>query len=379
MATNFGSLSIVSAQDDLLYTSEGETLTDLFTAHGTAWLGHGRAEVRAALARQLDAVWITGGIPTPAVQAMRARVAGFLPPGYVLASLASTGMEANEQALRIARVTTGRNGALGLAGAMHGKSLATATLAWDNGDGVAPAGFYRVAAGPGVDEAATLDAIDGALRAGAVAALYIEPVHGTSFGWEGSPGFYAAVRALAARHGTMLVYDEVLTGCHRTGTRFRCQAQGVAPDILTFGKGLGNGFPVAGVAVRSDIAILPRMLLGSTFSNNPLAAAAVDATLACLEALDPAALVGAIERTVLHHLGWAAAGPAPRMRGCGAMWVIALDTPQQAEACVQALRMAGVCVGFHGRQLRLLPSLTIAPARLERACAEVARVVAAQA
>lgn len=377
MAINFGSLSIIAAQDDLLYTSDGRELIDLFNAHGTTWLGHRRAEVRDALARQMDQVWITGGLPTPAVQAMRERVARFLPPGLALASLASTGMEANEQALRVARVHTGRNGALGLAGAMHGKSLATATLGWDNGDGLALPGFHRVAAGPGVDEAQTLAAIDDALGSGRVAALYIEPVHGTSFGWEASPSFYRTVRELTTRHGVLLVYDEILTGCHRTGTAFRCQAHEVAPDVLVFGKALGNGFPVAAIAVRDSLPLVPHMLLGSTYSNNALAATAVDATLACIDGLDAPALVAAIEATVLRHLGWAAVGEQPRLRGCGAMWVVRFDTPEQALGCAVSLLEAGVCVGLHGRQMRLLPALTIAPQRLDQACVQVAHAMRA--
>ncbi|WP_306397150.1 aminotransferase class III-fold pyridoxal phosphate-dependent enzyme [Telluria beijingensis] len=377
MAINFGSLSIVAARDDLLYTSDGRELIDLFNAHGTTWLGHRRREVHDALARQMDQVWITGGLPTPAVPAMRERVARFLPSGLTLASLASTGMEANEQALRVARVHTGRNGALGLAGAMHGKSLATATLGWDNGDGLALPGFQRIAAGPDVDEAVTLAAISAALRGGQVAALYIEPVHGTSFGWEASPAFYHAVRELATLHGVLLVYDEILTGCHRTGTAFRCQAHGVEPDILVFGKALGNGFPVAATAVRASLPLVPHMLLGSTYSNNALAASAVDATLECIEGLDAAALVAAIEAAVLRHLGWAASGDRPRLRGCGAMWVVRFDTPEQALACATSLLAAGVCVGLHGRQMRLLPALTIAPHRLEQACAQVALSVRA--
>jgi 4-aminobutyrate aminotransferase/(S)-3-amino-2-methylpropionate transaminase len=370
--------SIVSAKEDLLYTSDGQVLVDLFTAHGTVWLGHRHPEVQQAIAAQLDRVWITGGIPTPAVEGMRQRLAGFLPPGFALGSLASTGMEANEQALRIARVNTGRNGALGLAGAMHGKSFATAFLAWDNGDGLALPDFYRIPAGAGQDEAAMLDAIEGCLRAGRVAALYIEPIHGTSMGWEASPAFYQSVRALATRYGSLLVYDEVLTGFHRTGERFRFLKHGVEPDLIVFGKACGNGFPVAGIAARKDLALSPRMLLGSTFSNNALAAAAVDATVACLEKLEPPVLVAAIEATVRHHLHGLLGGEQPRMRGSGALWVIALDTAEQATACVQALRRLGVCVGFHGRQLRLLPPLTIRPEHLEQACRAIAATLSAQ-
>lgn len=376
-SSNLESISIVAAQDELLYTSDGRTLIDLFTAHGTTWLGHRRPEVQQAIAAQLDRVWITGGYPTPAVDAMRAQLAAFLPPGHALANLASTGMEANEQALRIARVATGRNGALGLAGAMHGKSFATSILAWDNGDGLAVPDFHRVAAGPGVGEAGILQEIEDRLRSGRVAALYIEPIHATSLGWEASPAFYREVRALTARHGSLLVYDEVLTGFHRTGERFRFLRHGVEPDVLVFGKACGNGFPVAGVAVRKDVPLAPRMLLGSTFSNNALAAAALTATLACLAGLDAAALVAGIEETVRRHLAWAMEGAQPRMRGAGAMWVIALDTPEQATACAKTLRDAGVCVSFHGRQLRLLPALTIRPARLDLACRLVSEAVAA--
>lgn len=377
-SSNLDSISIVAAQDELLYTSDGRTLIDLFTAHGTTWLGHRRPEVQQAIAAQLDRVWITGGYPTPAVDAMRAQLDAFLPPSHMLANLASTGMEANEQALRIARVATARNGALGLAGAMHGKSFATTVLAWDNGDGLAVPDFHRVAAGPGIDEALMLEAIEDRLRPGRVAALYIEPIHATSLGWEASPAFYQALRALTLRHGSLLVYDEVLTGFHRTGERFRFLRHGVEPDVLVFGKACGNGFPVAGVAVRKDLPLSPRMLLGSTFSNNALAAAALTSTLACLAGLDAAGLVAGIEETVRRHLAWAMEGPQARMRGAGAMWVIALDAPEQATACARHLRDAGVCVSFHGRQLRLLPALTIRPERLDLACRLVSEAVAAQ-
>jgi len=366
------SFSIVDAQADLLHTADGRTLIDLFTAHGTVWLGHRHPAVRAAIERQLGKVWITGGYATPMVQEMRAAMNAFLPGGYTLASLASTGMEANEQAFRIARATTGRNSALGFAGAMHGKSFLTAALAWDNGDGLAIAQVHRMPCGPGVDEAASLAAVEARLRSGEVAAIFVEPVHATSFGWSASPAFYQALRALASRHGALLVYDEVLTGLHRTGPKFCFLQHGVQPDIIVFGKACGNGFPVGGVAVRDGIAISPRMLLGSTFSNNALAAAAACATLASLQALDPAALAGEIERTVQQALLPVLAGSSIKLAGAGAMWILAFPTAEQAAACARSLLAAGVCIGFHNRQVRLLPPLTIEPAHLQAACQKVA-------
>jgi len=357
----------------LLYTADGRILIDLFTAHGTVWLGHRRPEVQQALMAQLDRVWITGGHPTPAVEAMRKAVNAFLPTGYTLSSLASTGMEANEQALRIARVATGRNEILGLAGAMHGKSFATAALAWDNGDGLAIPQVHRVVAGPGVDEARSLAEMEALLRTGRIAAVYIEPVHATSFGWEATTDFHRTVRALTREHGALLVADEVLTGFHRTGPRFRFeQHDGAAdPDLIVFGKACGNGFPVAGVAGQATFAQQPRMLLGSTFSNNALAATAVTATLDCLATLRPVQRVQAIEQIVREQLG--AFAQAGRLRGAGALWVLSLDGP--AEPCALALHRAGVCIGHHGRQLRLLPALTIAPQQLREACARVREVL----
>lgn len=347
-------------------------MIDLFTAHGTVWLGHRHPVVTEAVRRQLDKVWITGGYATPMVQEMRGAMHAFLPAGYTLASLASTGMEANEQAFRIARVTTGRNGAIGFAGAMHGKSFLTAALAWDNGDGLAIPQIRRLPCGPGMDEAAVLAAAEQSLRGGGIAAIFVEPVHATSFGWQAVPAFYQALRALATQHGALLVYDEVLTGFYRTGPKFRFLQHGTRPDIIVFGKACGNGFPVGGVAVRGGIAISPRMLLGSTFSNNALASAAVTATLSCLQALEAEALVQSIARTVQQTLLPALAGSSVTLSGVGAMWILVFPTAGQASACARVLLGAGVCIGFHGRQVRLLPPLTIDPANLLAACQKIA-------
>jgi 4-aminobutyrate aminotransferase-like enzyme len=368
---NLEPFSIIHAQDDLLYTADGRTLIDLFTAHGTVWLGHRRKEVGQAIAEQLNSVWITGGHPTPAVQLMRDTVNDFLPEGYCLASLASTGMEANEQAFRIARVSTRRNNALGLLGAMHGKSFATASLAWDNADGLEIPQIHRVASGPDQNESTMLDAIENSLRSYKVAAIYIEPIHGTSLGWQATPAFYKALRGMTLMYGAMLIYDEVLTGFFRTGSLFRFMQHEVEPDVIVFGKACGNGFPVAGVAVNKDISIVPRMLLGSTYSNNALAAAAVNSTLLCLRALNPENLVVEIEQIVIQYLGWLTQGDMPRMRGAGAMWVISLDLSEQAYSLAVALHKAGICIGHNGAQLRLLPPITIDLVHLRQACEKI--------
>lgn len=367
--------SIIHAQDDLLYTADGRFLIDLFTAHGTVWLGHRRKEVSQAITEQLNKVWITGGHPTPIVQQMRDTVNNILPEGYFLASLASTGMEANEQAFRIARVNTHRNCAVGLEGAMHGKSFATAALAWNNTDGLDIPQIYRITSGSGRDESEILGDIEKCLRSLTVAAVYIEPIHGTSLGWQASTPFYEALREMTLKYGTLLIYDEVLTGFFRTGSLFRFMQHGIEPDVIVFGKACGNGFPVAGVAVKKSITIIPRMLIGSTYSNNPLAAAAVNSTLTCLSALNPENRVREIEQIVLHYLGWLTVSERPIMRGAGAMWVISLDLSEHAYSTTVALHKAGICIGHNGTQLRLLPSITINLDHLRKACEKISEEI----
>lgn len=370
--SRFEAINIVDAQADLLHTSDGRTLIDMFTAHGTAWLGHRHPGVRDAIQRQLDKIWITGGYATPMVQEMRETINAFLPAGYSLATLASAGMEANEQAYRIARITTARTGALGFAGAMHGKSFLTAALAWDNGDGLQIPQFHRVPAGQDVDEDVTLLAVEEKLRSGEIAAVFVEPIHATSFGWRGSPAFYRTLRALTALHGSLLVYDEVLTGFYRTGPKFCFLQHGVEPDIVVFGKACGNGFPVGGVAIRNGIATSPTMMLGSTFSNNALAAAAVRATLHYLEELNATTLVQEIERTILQYLRPTLNGTNIGLNGAGAMWILNFPSTEQATVCALSLLKAGVCIDFRNRQLRLMPPITIRQENLKLACQMIA-------
>jgi 4-aminobutyrate aminotransferase-like enzyme len=360
--------SIIHAQEEILYTADGRTLIDLFTAHGTVWLGHRRHEVKQAIIKQLDQVWITGGHPTPVIEDLRNVISSCLPIGYRSASFASTGMEANEQAMRVARVTTGRNGAIGLTGAMHGKSYFTAALAWNNQNGLILPDVHRIPSGPGQNESIMLEMIESRLRSGNIAAVFIEPIHGTSMGWQATINFYRELRTLTSQYETLLIYDEVLTGFYRTGYQFRFLHHEVAPDVIVFGKSCGNGFPAAGVAIREGIPLVQRMLLNSTFSNNALAAAAVTATINFMHKINPTSLVKEIEQTILRELGWAMLNEYPRMCGAGAMWVISMNSAEQGLSLAKELHRRGVCVGHNGYQIRLLPPVTIRNGHLKTAC-----------
>jgi acetylornithine/succinyldiaminopimelate/putrescine aminotransferase len=365
---------IVRAVNDLLYGHDGACYVDLFTAHGTVFLGHARPEIARAVQAQLASVWITGGLDTPVFERARAAIEALFPEQLRLAALYSTGMEAAEFALRLARCVTGRPGALGFAHSMHGKSLATSRLGWDNGDAVRTPDLHRLPLPAAEDEPQVLENVDALLQRGGIGAVFVEPMQGSGAGRMASPAFHGQLARLVRAHRALLVYDELLTGLHRTGVDFLYREFGVQPDVVLIGKALGNGFPVSAVVAAPGIVITPAMLPGSTYAGNALACAAAASTLEQLAALEVPARVqriGPLMESALAPL--AQAGIA--LRGRGAIWFIETDSEARAERAVVASYRAGVCVGYAGRQIRVLPAATIDPDRLVQACRVVTGAV----
>lgn len=362
---------IVRAANDLLFAADGQRYIDLFSAHGATWLGHCHPGIVAEVAAQLDRVWLTGGLESEVLEQARAQVESFFPASHGVAAFYSTGMEAAEFALRLARVTTGRSAAVGFENSMHGKSLATAYLGWNNEDGMRLPDFHRLPFVHRASEDDILSELAQTLRQQPVGAVFVEPLQGSAGGRMASERFYREVARLCRGADALLVFDEILTGLYRTGAAFRFLELGIAPDVVLIGKALGNGFPVSAVVADRRHALRSQMLPGSTFSGNPLAGAAVSATLKHLRALDVTGRVAAIAQTITRRLGWLADTDIA-LRGKGALWVIELSEAIDVEAVVIAIYRAGVCVGISGRQIRIMPAATIEPANLERGCTVVA-------
>ena len=365
---------IVSARNDLLFGADGAQYIDLAAANGSALLGQTHPDIGAAIKDQIDRLWIIGNIPTSVFADARAAVERRFPANFQLAGFYSTGMEAAEYALRVARVSSGKPGVAGFQNSMHGKSLATATLTWNNNDGVAVSNWHRLAFLPAVSEDQALAELAQALGTGTVGAVLVEPLLGSAGGYHASPAFYARVQALTREHGALLVWDEILTGFHRTGAAFRFLELELNPDVVLIGKGVGNGFPVSGVLVDRAHPLTPQMLPGSTYSNNPLACRAVSATLQAMAHIDMRAGALAVGAAVREHLAWLHDSQAS-LRGLGALWVVELPAGAAVAPLVRDLLEAGVFVSFAGRQLRIMPALTITPEHLHRACAAIARLV----
>ncbi|MBD9736039.1 4-aminobutyrate--2-oxoglutarate transaminase, partial [Streptomyces sp. H28] len=298
-------------------------------------------------------------------------------------ALFSTGAEAVENAVKIARAATGRPGVVVFDHAYHGRTMMTLAMTakevpYRTGFGPFPGEVHRAPyayplRGPGAEEAlAGLEALLERVGADTVAAIVVEPVQGEGGFVVPAPGFLAGVERVARRHGIVLVADEVQTGMGRTGTVFASEHEGVVPDLLCTAKALGGGLPLAAVTGRAELmeAVAPGGL-GGTYAGNPVACAAALGVLDMLRDGELLERARSIERTVRARLE-PLAGALPQVaevRGRGAMMAVEFvrpgtDEPDPAPAREVAARChaEGVIVlvcGSFGNVVRLLPPLVI--------------------
>jgi acetylornithine/succinyldiaminopimelate/putrescine aminotransferase len=362
-------LRIAHASNDLLFTDDGRRFIDLLCGFGTVFLGHCNPAITARVEEQLGRVWTTGRLPTGVAEEAKRLVETFFPSTHHLACLYSTGMEAAEFALRVARAATGRPGVIGFEESTHGKSLATAYLGWEN-DLVSLPGFQRLPFVAKKSEEEILSLIEARLSTRSISAVFIEPVHGSGKGHSASPDFYREISRLCAEHDCLVVFDEILTGFYRNGERFCFEALGLLPDIVLIGKAIGNGFPVSGVVVKRTLPVDAKTLPGSTYSGNPLASAVVAATLTHMRSLDMRGAVARVAKIVTAELG-PLARTGMTLRGRGALWILDLPSPVLVPRVVAGIRERGVVVAPAGKCIRLLPPATISMDHLQASCAAV--------
>jgi acetylornithine aminotransferase len=190
----------------------------------------------------------------------------------------NSGSEANEAALKIARKTTGRSVMVAMVNGFHGRTMGALGVTWKYREQHAPA-HGRVRFVPFGD----LEAL-GAAMDDSVAGIMVEPVQGIAGIVEPPEGYLQGAQELASEHGALLICDEVQCGVGRMGLPLVSRAMGVLPDIVTVGKGVGGGFPVAALLLSQRLAatVAPGEH-GTTFGGAPLACAAVEATLSIIE------------------------------------------------------------------------------------------------
>lgn len=357
-------LRIESAKDDVLIGADGREYVDFVTGYGAVLLGHGRRAVRDRVHGQLDLLWSTARCTAPVVEEAAELMDSRFRPSHRWLQFCISGNEAIEFAIRIAAIATGRKAFIGFSRSMHGKSIAASSLCW----GSQFVNVQNLVTLPFVDscpEHEILDRLEKALVSVPTAGVFIEPIQGSSGAHEASPEFYLAAAELCRSHGSLCIVDEVLTGFYRAGALSYSLEIGLSPDLLIFGKAMGNGFPIAAVVCSEAIEVTRAMLPGSTFSNNPLAAAAATATLHEMARIDVGTKVAAIDEQIRHAFSQLGTERVT-LRGKGALWAVELPSEESALEVKRAAEAAGVLLTAHDSFVRLFPTATSPRDRLSR-------------
>lgn len=325
-------IALVDARDARVRDAEGRTYVDWIGAWGPALLGHAHPGVVAAVGRAVQH-GVLFGLVSPAEVELAERVTSRVPCCKMVRFVA-TGTEATMSTLRLARAATGRAAVIKFAGCYHGHGDSFLIRA---GSGAAT---FGVPDSPGVTAGAAgdtriaryndLDDVDRAFREtpDGVAAVIVEPVAGNMGCVPPEPGFLDGLRERCDRHGTLLVFDEIITG-FRVGPGGAAQRFGVTPDLVTLGKALGGGMPLAAFGGRRDLMgkISPAgpVYQAGTYAAHPLSVAAALAVMDTLDG-DPGLwarldAAGARLAAGLAELARAAGVPAQVQR-VGSMWTL---------------------------------------------------------
>lgn len=388
-------LAISHGRGSTLTDIDGNTYLDLNAGVSVASLGHAHPRYVAALSEQLQRVTV-GSFTSKARAELVQLIASLAPGDLTRTQFYSGGAEAVEAAIKLARSFTKRSDIIGFTHAFHGKTagvLALSDVPWKDAVGPLPPGYHiapypdptQYAGAPAACRDEALGALRGVIEreaAGRPAAILVEPIQGTAGNIIPPEGFLAGVRALATEYGALLVADEMITGFGRTGAMFASTHDAVVPDIMTVGKGMASGFPVAAVISTDRIVAAEPFSLpsasSSSYGGNPLAAAAALVTIQTILAEHLVEHSATIGRLLLDGLRDVASRhrTMANVRGRGLLLgfdlVIDRDRPQYQpkEACVRFFKHClaeGVILMAYSPRVRVHPPLILTADEAARA------------
>lgn len=393
------------AKNAELWDVEGKRYIDFGSGIAVVNTGHCHPKVTAAVKAQVENFSHTCLMVTPyesavtLAEGINAALPGPTPKKSIFVT---TGAEAVENAVKIARSYTGRTGVISFNGSFHGRTLLTMGLTgkvqpYKAGFGPFPAELYRIPypnALLGISEAQSLEALNQLFKCDIdperVAAIIIECVQGEGGFYPAPVSFLKTLRALCDEKGILLICDEIQTGFARTGRMFAHEYAGIEADLVTMAKGLGGGYPIAAVAGKAEIMDHPQPGgLGGTYAGSPLGCAAGVAVLEAIQEEQLCQRAEAIgERMVQHLQAIQAKHPAlvGDIRHLGAMIALELvengDINQPNAALTKAICAAAaeqglllLSCGTRGNVIRFLPPLTIEMATLDEGAAILSRVI----
>ena len=399
---------VVEAGGGVLIDVDGNSLIDLGSGIAVTTVGNSAPAVVRRVAEQLEAFTHTCFMVTPyaGYVDVAEKLAELTPGDHAKKSaLFNSGAEAVENAVKIARVATGKDAVVVFDHAYHGRTNLTMAMTAKNmpykhGFGPFAGEVYRAPMSyplhdglSGADAAArAIDVIDKQVGATNLACVVIEPIQGEGGFIEPAPGFLPALAAWCRDNDVLFIADEIQSGFCRTGDWFACDREGVVPDLVTTAKGIAGGLPLAAVTGRAELMdAVHGGGLGGTYGGNPLACAAALGAIEEMQTHDLVARAREVEALVRARLEKIAAEHpvVAEIRGRGAMLAIELCRPGTLEPdAARAAAVSAYChrqgvvtltCGTWGNVFRFLPPLSISDALLEEAFDVVAEAFAATA
>ena len=392
------------ARNAELWDVEGRRYIDLAAGIAVCNTGHSHPEVVAAVKAQLERFSHTCFQVAPYdVYVKLAERINRIAPGDTPKKtiFLTTGAEAVENTVKIARRHTGRSAIISFSGSFHGRTMMALALTgkvvpYKAGFGPLPGEVFHVPfpiGFHGISSDDSLAALDKLFKSDieptGVAAIIIEPVQGEGGFYPAPPGFLRQVRDICDKHGIVMIDDEIQTGFGRTGKMFAVEHAGVEPDLMAIAKGLAGGFPLAGVVGKAEIMdSVPPGGLGGTFGGSPIGCAAGHAVLDVIEKEDlcnKALVIGEQVRDWAEKLQQETSCVGD-IRIMGAMCAIELVENNDANCPAAELTKAiaaeaaieGVILltcGVRGNVIRFLPPLTIENSLLTEALAIVGNII----
>ncbi|MCH4248620.1 4-aminobutyrate--2-oxoglutarate transaminase [Acinetobacter populi] len=369
------------AENATIWDAEGNKFIDFAGGIAVLNTGHRHPKIIAAVTEQLTKFTHTAYqvVPYESYVALAERINERAPiAGPAKTTFFSTGAEAVENAVKIARAYTGRHGIITFGNGFHGRSFMTMamtgkTAPYKRDFGVMPAGVFHArypvpSKGISVDDA--IESIENIfaedVAAHDVAAIVLEPVQGEG-GFNVVPAeFLKRLRELCDQHGILIVADEVQSGFARTGQLFAMNYYETKADLITMAKSLGGGFPISGVVGRAEVMDAPNPGgLGGTYAGNPVAVAAAHAVIDVIEGeklCDRANILGAELVSVLEHIQQKTVNVITDIRALGSMVAVEFNTAEQAKAVQNYAMQNGLLIltcGKYGNVIRFLYPLTI--------------------
>ncbi len=350
-------ISIERGSGSWVWTSEGEKYLDLYGGHAVCATGHSHPHVVKAIQVQAEKVLFYSNLVYSGIRAKAAeKLVSVAPESLTKAFFCNSGTEANENAMRMARMATGREKILTFTGGFHGRTADSISATF--------LGKYRDIGRPNVP--GHVSAVFGDFESvksvadRETAAIMLEPIQSMAGVAEAEPEFFRGLRTLCDELGIVLIFDEVQTGLGRTGNWFFAGselADAVVPDIVTLAKSLGSGLPVGACLVNSCISESVKLNdLGTTFGGGMIAMAAVLATVEAIEAGNMAENAKKVEHHLRDSLSGVPEVVAVRGKGC----LLGIEFAEPCSSIHKKLLESQIITGTSSNPhvLRLLPPLS---------------------